>query len=121
MKLTRERLSESGEQSGVGKHAGSALFAKSVKASQELFFNNFVKSFLATDTTDFSKKRSASIFVRRSPDFGSAYASSRRFFGPSPLQKSSDTPIRSVLNEYTDFTNPDRALLSNQEAEHHGY
>ncbi len=36
-------------------------------------------------------------------------------------QKSSGTLIRSVLSEYTDFTNPDRALLSNQEAEHHGY
>jgi len=32
------------------------------------------------------------------------------------IQKSSGTSIRSVLNEYTDFTNPDRALLSNQEA-----
>jgi hypothetical protein len=42
MKLTRERLSESGEQvRGVGKHAGSALCAKSVKGSQELF--NFFK------------------------------------------------------------------------------
>ena len=46
---------------------------------------------------------------------------------PSPTlttifsQKSSGTLIRSVLNEYTDFTNPDRALLSNQEAEHHEY
>jgi hypothetical protein len=36
-------------------------------------------------------------------------------------QKLSGTLIRSVLNEYTDFTNPVRALVSNQEAEHHGY
>jgi hypothetical protein len=36
-------------------------------------------------------------------------------------QKLSGTLIRSALNEYTDFTNPVRALLSNQEAEHHGY
>ena len=36
-------------------------------------------------------------------------------------QKLSGTLIRSVLNEYTDFTNPVRALLSNQEAEYHGY
>ena len=36
-------------------------------------------------------------------------------------QKSSGTFIPSVLNEYTDFTKPDRALVSNQGAEHHGY
>ena len=35
-----------------------------------------------------------------------------------PTQKSSGTLIRSILNEYTDFTKPDRALVSNQEAEH---
>ena len=47
------------------------------------------------------------------------------FFDPGELslaaQKSSGTLSRSVLNEYTDFTNPDRALLSNQAAEHHAY
>lgn len=48
----------------------------------------------------------------------SAYASPRRFFrilDASSLlaQKSLRTLMRSVLNEYTDFTNPDRALLSN--------
>ena len=40
------------------------------------------------------------------------------FFDPGelslPAQKSPGTLIRSVLNECTDFTNPDRALLSNQ-------
>jgi hypothetical protein len=39
------------------------------------------------------------------------------FFDPGelslPAQKSSGPLIRAVLNEYTDFTNPDRALLSN--------
>ena len=39
------------------------------------------------------------------------------FFDPGelslPAQKSSGTLIRSVLNECTDFTNHDRALLSN--------
>ena len=36
-------------------------------------------------------------------------------------QKSSGTLSRSILNEYTDCTNPDRAFVSNQDAEHHGY
>jgi hypothetical protein len=36
-------------------------------------------------------------------------------------QKSSGTLTASLLNEYTDLTNPERALLSNQAAEHHGY
>lgn len=38
-----------------------------------------------------------------------------------PIQKSSGTLILSVRNEYTDFTNPGRALLSNHGAEHHRY
>src|SRR5437762_454201 len=44
----------------------------------------------------------------------------RRFSAPRP-QKASGLLIRSILNEYTDFTKLDRALVSNQEAEHHGY
>ena len=65
-------------------------------------------------------------FVRQLPDFGSARASSRRFGPLDPrrrldTQKSSGSLSPSVLNEYTDLTKPDRALLSNQAAEHHGY
>src|ERR1700751_4731779 len=62
-----------------------------------------------------------------SRSFRSACASSRRFSEErssildSSTQKSSGTFIPSVLNEYTDFTKPDRALVSNQGAEHHGY
>jgi hypothetical protein len=68
--------------------------------------------------------------TRSSDDACSLSSGSRRTFGvrtrprvafiPGPTlrlfftQKSSGTLIRSVLNEYTDFTNPDRALLSNQ-------
>jgi hypothetical protein len=44
----------------------------------------------------------------------------RRFSAPR-TQNASGTLIRSILNEYTDFTKPERALVSNHEAEHHGY
>jgi hypothetical protein len=64
---------------------------------------------------------------KRLPRFAQAFgvrARPRAALGPLTVfsaQKSSGTFTASVLNEYTDFTNPDRALLSNQPAEHQGY
>jgi hypothetical protein len=59
-------------------------------------------------------------FHRFAAAFG-VRARPRAALGSVTALQSSGTLSPSVLNEYTDFTNPVRALVSNQAAEHHGY